>query len=73
VALVVADAGRAVVVQAHVVAGLVRDGLGDVLLVAAAQLVVEHQRRLVEVAGVVEDADIGHAAAAAVVDAGVNW
>jgi len=50
------------------VAGLVRDRLGRRLLVAVAEHVVEHQRGLVVGRGVVEHADVGDAAAAAVVD-----
>jgi hypothetical protein len=68
VALVVAAARRAVVTQADVVAGLVRNGIGDVLLVATAERVVEDQRRLVIVADIVEDRQVRHAPAAAVVE-----
>ena len=65
VAGVVAAGGGAVVVEADVVTGLVRHRFGHVLLVAVAEPVVEDVGGLIVLAGHVEHAQVGEAAAAA--------
>ncbi len=68
VTCVVTAGRRAVMVQPDVVASLVRDRIGDELLVAPSQRVVEDQGRFEEIADVVEGSQVGNAAAAAAVE-----